>query len=138
MSKIEEPRRRNVESVCHILDERGIKYYVFDEDEGTTSINSSWSERCDNFAKSIMVSGATISAMAYSVTPKEAVKFLFGETCEMHPCEDDLFVGLTTLRCSECGCAVFHEYQVDKDAGDFFASPYPRFCPNCGRRVVQP
>jgi hypothetical protein len=30
---------------------------------------------------------------------------------------------------------MFHEYQIDKDAGDFFAFPYPRFCPNCGRKV---
>ena len=124
-----------VQEICRLLDERGIRYRVYDDDEYTTVIAFNWADQCDDYLKRIIVVGSCISAEHSYLTPKMAVDAILGETCEMHPCEDDLFVGLTTLCCSECGCTMFHEYQIDKDTGDFFAFPYPRFCPHCGRKV---
>ena len=127
-----------VQEICRLLDERGIKYEldVFSSGHRATfSIN--YCDDCSDYLTHIYVIGSCISVERSYLTLKMAVDAILGETCEMHPCEDDLFVGLTTLRCSECGWTMFHEYQIDKDAGDFFAFPYPRFCPHCGRKVVQ-
>lgn len=119
MSKIEE--------IYRLLDERGIKYHVYDEDESSVAIAFGWTDQHDDYRNQICVFGDSfISATRSYLTPEQAVEATSGrEMCHniSEPPEEG-FWPMPHFECSVCGA-----YYVTSD--------YVYFCPSCGRRVIE-
>lgn len=78
-----------------------------------------------------------LRALMYEVTPEQAVVSTLGPgTCEDVTSEDRT----QAFTCSECGCWVaydeYWETGIYVDGDGQAVHIHPRYCPNCGRRVV--
>ncbi len=124
-----------VQEICRLLDERGIRYETYKAGEYEYSpivIAFDWADQCDDYLKRITVVGSCICAEHSYLTPQMAVDAILGETCEITYCEDDY--GMDGWLCDGCGewfAATFNHTPTNNIR-------HPHFCPNCGRRVVEP
>lgn len=129
MSEQNGPERTRTESATdelrRMLDERGVRH--FDGDEMTC-----WGFE-DEFVfrySADEVDGG-IQVTMWVVTPAQAVEATLGRrTCRMRRIEDACY---DDIECSECGVALWG-FQMDHE-GEGVTSR-PRFCPNCGAKVV--
>ena len=121
-----------VQEICRLLDERGIKYEldVFSGGHRAT-FSIDYCEDCDDYLTHIYVIGSCIS-VELSYLTKMAVDAILGETCHVTYCEDDY--GMDGWLCDGCGewfAATLNHTPTNNIR-------HPHFCPSCGRRVVQP
>lgn len=114
-----------VQEICRLLDERGIKYEldVFSNGHRAT-VSIDYCDDCGDYLAHIYVIGSCVSAERSYLTPKMAVDAILSNTCHnvAAPPEEG-FWPMPHFACSACG-----KYYV--------ASDYVYFCPSCGRRVV--
>lgn len=110
-----------------LLDERGVEWEDFDGEP-------TWADgdgRMYYARQEFTFAGLTDEVTVYHLTPEQAVE----ATLWRGTCED---VGKGWMwRCSECKCRL----DIDRDDlptmwVDNVAS-VPRYCPNCGKRVVE-
>ena len=115
-----------VQEICRLLDERGIKYEldVFSSGHRAT-FSIDYCEDCSDYLTHIYVIGSCVSVERSYLTPKMAVDAILGETCHI---VDEYGEGW--WECDKCGYAI--------TCDDPHYHPCCNFCPNCGRRVVQP
>ena len=100
-----------------LLDQRGVSW-----------MPSAWSSRYETYYQTdngvgvvaSEINGKIAVRLEGSITPEQAVEATIG-----HGPEGEMHI------CTNCGCA-YELNIIDKGYGR------PRFCPNCGRRVVQP
>ena len=121
-----------VQEICRLLDERGIKYHVYAEDESSVAIAFDWTDQHDDYRNQICVFGDSfISATRSYLTPEQAVESTLGR----RPCKISY-----ERKCSECGAYISDNASMYRvPVGDAYytvKSRRPNFCPNCGRRVV--
>ena len=118
------------EELRRMLDERGIEHDDYDPDPRYSGPTSDRKTEWDGASFREWPNG-TIRFGAKGTTPAQAIAATVGAgTCHMNK---ETLDGITTLHCSKCG----HELFLEFDRGnDWFAFQYPRFCPNCGKRVV--
>lgn len=122
-----------VQEICRLLDERGIRYElnVFNSGHRAT-FSIDYCDGCGDYLTHIYVIGSCVSAERSYLTPKMAVDAILGDTCHITYCEDDY--GMDGWLCDGCGewfAATFNHTQFNNIR-------HPNFCPSCGRRVVQP
>lgn len=108
-----------------MLDERGVEWGNIRNDGSESDYLTEWQFE-NNQGKAIAIewavgSGLSVEIHRYHLTPEQAIEATLGPgTC--HDTWDTDLTGRLRFQCSECG-AVSLEI-------------VPRFCPNCGRRVV--
>ncbi len=104
-----------------LLDERGVEYY-----DGTKSTlwlkdEHGYRASADELASGLM------SVHIWCDTPAQAIEATLGRgTCELINAADDLGKGTSSCMCDSCG------YTALDDWWDEF-----KYCPNCGRRIVE-
>ena len=109
-----------------LLDERGVEWRVGDYPTTCTVWESGgivwyglWRDGC-------------IELIAWQVTPEQAIDATLGlGTCHFEQIPEALY---DDIECSECGVALWG-FQMDI-AGEGCPTK-PRYCPNCGRKVVE-
>jgi len=108
-----------------LLDERGVEH--FDGCESTLWGYEQTSESTGAYRYSAdEISGGFVNVWLYRLTPEQAVEATLGRgTCRN--ASDAADEGY--FECSACGASC----SVEWESGGWDA---PRFCPNCGRRVV--
>ena len=127
-----------VQEICRLLDERGIKYeqsYIegIAEYAHVTKWKTQEGNRCTFYEIEDGDSPYFTRMFIELPTPKQAVESTLGR----RPCK------ITYERkCSECGAYISDNASMYRvPVGDAYytvKSRRPNFCPNCGRRVVQP
>lgn len=120
-----------------LLDERGVEYEV--QREGTPSEAVVWDGpigtrhsafvSCKNADRR---TGDVLYATLF-LTPEQAVEATLGRGTCRDLAETPEYRDKTEFRCSECG----YEYSAVGGFGcDYGDEPDFRYCPNCGRKVV--
>lgn len=114
-----------------LLDERGIEYYPKAADETVFSTGTEHVHVQDD-----LIDGC-LELFIRPVTPEQAVEATLGRgTCHDTGEDDERFC------CSECGSRshIATEYRKFDECGNksehFLFVDNPRFCPSCGRKVV--
>ena len=122
-----------VQEICRLLDERGIKYEldVFGSGHRAT-FSIDYCEDCGDYLTHIYVIGSCISVERSYLTLNMAVDAILGEPCHITYCEDDY--GMDGWLCDGCG----EWFAATLNHTLFNNIRHPHFCPSCGRRVVQP
>lgn len=115
-----------------LLDERGVEHY--DGIESTLWLKDEHGYR----ASADEVSGGMMRLHVWCTSPEQAVAATLGPgTCEDVTSEDRT----QAFTCSECGCWVaydeYWETGIYVDGDGQAVHIHPRYCPNCGRRVVE-
>lgn len=106
-----------------LLDERGVEYETYDPpypefSTPTSDITTRWGN-----ASYREWPNGTISFSARGTAPEQAISATLGPgTCHNESEYPQMF-----FYCSECGCA----HKRNRAYVDM-----PRFCPNCGRKVI--
>ena len=110
-----------------LLDERGVEWK-----EGDASYSITW-HTPDGRPCSAMYWNPSMSVCISKCTPTQAVEATLGRGACRDLAEKPEYRDKTEFKCSECG----YEYSAiggfGCDAGD---APDFRYCPNCGRKVV--
>jgi predicted RNA-binding Zn-ribbon protein involved in translation (DUF1610 family) len=114
------------EELRRLLDERGVKHT--DAEDGHTQYTL-WSDGDHEIAA--CNSGERLAV--YNLTPEQAIAATLGRGT----CHDK--GNIERFICSECGCRL--DLQDDDWEATMWladgAAMVPRYCPNCGRRVVE-
>lgn len=108
-----------------LLDERGVEW-CDSSDENV--LHTTWNDMNCWFNE--FPDGWTAWGMAKRGTPEQAIAATLGVgTCELHDCEGSF--SAVSKPVWRCDCGAFMTQYTD-------ATTYhkPRFCPNCGRKVV--
>lgn len=133
-----EPTRNAVESTTNsaterlraLLDERGVEHV--DAEDGHTQ-HTWWSDGDHEIAASN--SGERLAV--YNLTPAQAIAATLGRGT----CRDLSGTGANgeqVFKCSECGCVLsLYDRDGSNNLCTSFIFDYPRYCPECGRRVVE-
>ena len=121
------------ERLRRLLDERGVKWEALsDEKIGEYAITSTrWRDRWGNLLTMLIddESGMTWDFF-WLPTPEQAVEATLGRSeCKLHECEGSFAAVNRPVWCCDCGAFVT-QYT---DATTYHK---PRYCPNCGRKVV--
>lgn len=113
-----------IEKLCALLEKRGIEYTK-------TSYEVHWSDKNDHFCRAFQHPGNHRMYFVASVfTAEKAVDFTLGrEGCIMYACDGGF--ANTNLPVWQCSCGAFATQYTDMTT--FYK---PRYCPNCGRAVV--
>ena len=110
-----------------LLDERGVEHV--DAEDGHTQ-HTWWSDGDHEIAASN--SGERLAV--YNLTPEQAIDATLGRGTCRDLAETPDYRYKTQFECSECG----YEYSSVGGFGcDYGDEPDFRYCPNCGRRVVE-
>lgn len=124
------------EELRALLDERGVKWGNIRRDGSESNFLTEY-QFDDNGGKAVVIEraiggGLSVEIHRYNLTPAQAVEATLrrGE-CHM-TLRDDIrgHAYQDTYECSECG------EQVTRDTFMGESEP-PKFCPNCGREVVE-
>ena len=115
-----------------MLDERGVEHY--DHDHSDVRVTE-WDNGGRRDVRYEEWSSGTVRLDASNVTPEQAI----AATVRRGTCHD---TGEERIFCcSECGFGFSdvylsdEAYFLDDEGGEI--EPWPPFCPNCGRRVVE-
>ena len=112
-----------------LLDERGVEWWA--EDGHTLWYGESINHAASAFSSFMFGENERVHLNAM-VTPEQAVAAMLGPgTCRFEQIPEALF---DDIECSECGVALWG-FQMDI-AGEGCPTK-PRYCPNCGSRVVE-
>jgi hypothetical protein len=113
-----------------MLDERGVEW------SSPSGLNSSFADSITFIGDVAVVSeidGSDLLRINFDGTPEQAIEATLGRGTCMDVAEFRGFGTKTEFRCSECG----YEYSAVGGFGcDYGDEPDFRFCPNCGRKVV--
>ena len=123
------------EKLRAMLDERGAKYTWTIVTEGVLFIVIT---RDEYYFILVRDGNAGIKMWSQHLTPEQAIAATLGAgTCEDLGGTDAN--GRDVFNCSGCGC-VLSLYDIDgsNNICTSFIFDYPRFCPECGARVVRP
>lgn len=121
-----EPTTSATERLRALLDERGVEHV--DAEDGHTQ-HTWWSDGDHEIAASN--SGGERLAV-YGLTPAQAIDATLGRgTCHFEQIPEALY---DDIECSECGVALWG-FQMDIDGEG--CPTKPRYCPACGKRVVE-
>lgn len=109
------------EKLRRLLDERGTEYYPKRADETVwTASNNAHVWACDD-----LIDGY-LEVHMRPITPEQAVEATLGRgTCR------NTAPSYLDFLCSECGFVHYHSDANDSGDGNEW-----RYCPNCGRKVV--
>ena len=116
-----------------LLDERGVEWHCVDMRTGEERSNiTEWNVPNAGWVEATELGGHLTYSwhMGEKPTPEQAIEATLGRgTCRaVSMRERDKRPYLhDELVCSECGCQLAHE----------FGHVWQRYCPNCGRRVVE-
>lgn len=112
-----------------LLDERGVEH--IDPAEWLTY----WHDTDGHVWSAMEMSTGLLSvstAGVGSLTPEQAVAATLGpETCRFEQIPEELY---DDIECSECGVALWGFHMDIEGEG---CPTRPRYCPNCGRKVVE-
>ena len=117
------------EELRRLLDERGVEHY--DGTNGTL-----WGKDASGyrFSADELTSGR-MSVHMWCETPEQAVAATLG----LGTCRDLGGTGANdeqVFNCSECGCVLsLYDRDGSNNLCTSFVFDYPRYCPNCGRKV---
>ena len=114
----------DIERLCTLLDERGVEYKYLDYE---VIWESEFGCRCMAFRRYL---NNNVDLSIAAVTPNEAVNLTLGrEGCIMYACDGGF--ANTNLPVWQCSCGAFTTQYTDMTTFH-----KPRYCPNCGRAVV--
>ena len=126
------------EELRRLLDERGVEWrrtphYSSESRDNETVFEGTGIEW---YANDHLNGRLGLRAVRYEVTPEQAVAATLGPgTCR------DLggtgANGEQVFNCSECGCVLsLYDRDGSNNLCTSFVFDYPRYCPECGRKVV--
>lgn len=109
-----------IDELCRMLDERGVEY-----EGGERSLR--WRDRYGIMMQAFPLANGELGMGVWSCTPEQAIAATLGAgTCHLidtqFPTGDDSYF----KTCSGCGFWIYNRYNWEKT----------RFCPHCGRKVV--
>ncbi len=120
-----------------LLDERGVEYYKHEDGEPLRELHEGRDD-----ATSWRVGGANVCAVPFDdytfdlwidhATPAQAIDATLGRgTCHSANVTEYAW---DDFECSECGWVTWNFVMEHEGCGTV---QQPRYCPNCGRRVVE-
>lgn len=122
-----------------LLDERGMEH--FDGCENTLWGYEQTSESTGIYRYSAdEISGGFVNVWLHHCTPEQAIAATLGDADATDARQGDAGTchdmgGCRWFRCSACGFGIEDMYVSDED--EYPPEDQPRYCPNCGRLVVE-
>jgi hypothetical protein len=115
-----------------LLDERGVKH------EGSER-SLRWRDRYGIMMQAFPLANGELGMEVWSCTPAQAIAATLGDTDATGARQGDGTChdmgGCRWFRCSACGFGIEDMYVNDED--EYPPEEQPRYCPNCGRLVVE-
>lgn len=113
-----------IDELCRMLDERGVEY-----EGGERSLR--WRDRYGIMMQAFPLANGELGMGVWSCTPEQAVEATLGRgTCH----DIGTFKSWGLFTCSNC--SVVFPLNAIREAPSVGKVLPPRFCPNCGRKVV--
>ena len=120
-----------------LLDERGVEWrrtpHYSSESQDNETVFAG--DGIEWYANDHLNGRLGLRALRYEVTPEQAIDATLGRGTCHDIAETPNYRNKTEFKCSECG----YEYNATGGFGcDYGDEPDFRYCPNCGRKVVEP
>lgn len=125
----------DTDNLRRMLDERGVEWGNVRNDGSESDYLTEWElDDIHGYAAAtewVFGSGLSMEIHRYQLTPEQAIAATVGtDTCRLKKGETTWFAGyngyVTEWTCDECGGLTFYDAEMR-----------PRFCANCGRKVVE-